>query len=243
MGDAVTSVTYGGVVLTDRWVVTDVVRPLPRVIVDTDDAPGRDGVVVRGARYGVPEVSMRVWAVAVGWEDQQRAVREIAATFPRGVERRLSFGDDGGLWRLAQPTGEREVRSYDESVSVNVTLLCADPVMYGAQCSASLSGPTVTATIGGTFPARPRVTVVGARPGADGTLGLLIGGRALAVALDGPGGHGVDIDCGSRTCAVDGRLALPTLDSDWPSLPPGAQAMSIASGTGSATVTWHERWL
>jgi len=44
MGDAVTSVTYGGVVLTDRWVVTDVVRPLPRVIVDTEPA----GPMARG---------------------------------------------------------------------------------------------------------------------------------------------------------------------------------------------------
>ena len=243
MGDAVTSVTFGDVVLTDRWVVSDVVRPLPRVVVDTDEAPGRDGVVVRGARYGALEVSMRVWAVAVGWEDQQRAVREIAATLPKGVERRLSFGDEGGLWRLAQPTGEREARSYDESVSVDVTLLCADPVAYGADGSAVLSGGGITVMVGGTVPTRPRMTVVGARPGADGTLGLLIGGRALAVALDGPGGHGIDIDCGSRTCAVDGRLALPTLGSDWPSLSPGAQAMSIASGTGSATVTWHERWL
>ena len=62
------------------------------------------------------------------------------------------------------------------------------------------------------------------------------------VATGSSSSRKVEIDSEKRICKVANAIALPTLDSDWIVLEPGAHTVAMDNGTGAATLSWVERW-
>ena len=65
----------------------------------------------------------------------------------------------------------------------------------------------------------------------------------MHVKLSSSSTRRVEIDGTARIAKVSGALDMITLDSVWLELAPGSHTLVMDKGTGSAVVTWRERWL
>lgn len=238
-------VTYGGTCLSELYHVADISRPAPAVTLNELSVPGRQGSVVQSADVGAPRVKFTLWRLGVARGRQMSVVREIAAIFKAGEEQPLSFSDEGGLYRMAQPSGTREPIHLTDAVGVPIELACADAVLYGATRSVEVpSGGSAEFSVGGTAPALPRVECERAVRGSGDVWGVrLDGGDFIHVATGSAAARAVAIDCSARVCRVSGAAALPTLDSDWLELQPGGHVIENDQGSGACRVEWTERWL
>lgn len=236
---------FGDTMLTSRWLVTDVVRPLAPRTVETEDVTNRDGDVLMGARYGSYEVSLSIW-VKAPYGQQPDELVQIAHALDCDTPQRLWFSDEKERYRLALPDGSRKVARYANRARVSVSFLVPDPVLYGRHVSVTVpSGGHATIHVNGTYPTRPSITALSAvRSSASGVWGIrLDDGDFVNVPLASSAARKVELDCAERACLVAGSPALPTLDSDWFELKPGQHAIVNHQGTGSCTVEWDERWL
>ena len=238
------SVCFDGLMLTDLYSVVSDRRPAQLNALSAE-VEGRDGVVPRGMRYGCPQVSIRV--VAVGDADALfEARRELTAAFSARDPRKLEFGNDGGLYYMAQPMS-LEWTQHVGSASLDVQFLVPSPAMYGAVRTATVpSGGSVEIEVRGSYPTAPTIVAPSAsRAGGDGSVwGLTLDeGAFVHVALSSVVSRRVEVDCGNAICKVSGAVSAITLDSDWFEFAPGAHVIRMDNGTGEATVTWQERWL
>lgn len=152
------------------------------------------------------------------------AGREVSALYgPMGCELRgrLSVG----AWEDA-PAISRCTLSLD-----------AEPFALGPERSSSAG----RLLVGGEVWVEPmyELAVRSARPNVD----LIVDGlrvlRVPSASGSWPVGALVSIDCAACSVKVNGQLACPTLDSDWPILTPGAHRVSCDGC--DVTVTWRER--
>ena len=137
------------------------------------------------------------------------------------------------------------IESYTNADSVVVNFQLVEAAAYGDTVTKTVpSGGSLTFTVGGTYPTKPRITASASRDGSSQVWGLrLDSGDFLHVATGSASPRNIVLDCESRTLTIAGAVALPTLDSDWFELPPGTHTLTMDKGTGAATVTYRERWL
>lgn len=238
------SVVFDGHDLTELFLVTDVSRPWPSMSASASDNPA-GGSFLTGLRRSAAEVSMTLYAFGTTSE-RREAERELASWLDVDGPRELAFGDDGGLCYMAVPSGAGEPKGFASAESSSLTFLVPEPVMLGDSMSVTVvAGSPATAGVGGTAKARPTIVATGAvRDSSTGLWGVrdTASGSFVRVALPTASPSSVTIDCERRTATVNGQSALVTLDSDWLELAPGAHALAV-DGTGSATLTWRERWI
>lgn len=240
------SVCYDGVELTDFYTVLSDRRP-PSLNVVKETVPGRDGVVPRGATYGCPRVTLKIIcdpADAATLHEERRRLTSLLSA--RGA-RRLQFGNDGGLYYMAQVDGELDWAQFFRTGVLRVPFLVPSPAMYGRVVSATVpSGGSAEIDVRGTYPTRPTILAASAvrASGTDGVWGVrLDGGDYVHVATGSSSARKVEIDCEARTCRVADAVAATTLLSDWFEFEPGEHTLSNDQGSGACTVTWQERWL
>lgn len=236
------TVVFDGVVLSDMYTVL-VRRGLSYHEVAYENIPGRDGVAVTSSDLVPPELSL-VFVIGPS-EDPTAAVRELSAILDVREPRELRIGEDGGLSYMALPSGSRTWRRVGSSSSVEVPFLIVDAAMHGDERSATVpSGGSVTFSVGGTYPTRPKIEATAAvRNSSSGQWGIrLDGGDYIRFEFGSNTSRTVVADCQARTAKVAGATAIPTLQSDWLELTPGEHTLQMDQGTGAATVTWRERW-
>lgn len=239
------SVTFNGIVLTDTWPVI-ARRGLAYRNAVYEPVPGRDGVLVTGSEMEMPQVSL-VFAMGQhqdgGGMDE---IRQLMHILDVKEPKKLELGDDGGLYYMALPSGERAWIRTPSSGMVEVPFLVVDAAMYGEQRTATVpSGGSVTFTVGGTYNTKPTLLATSAvRDSSSGQWGVrLDAGKVLRFAFSSNTSRRVEVDCGARTAKVASSAALPTLDSDWFEFSPGSHTVQMDLGTGAATLTWIERWM
>ena len=145
----------------------------------------------------------------------------------------------------AIPQNAVKERRYIDGDTVTVTFQLVEAAAYGDTVTKTVpSGGSLTFTVDGTYPTKPRITASATRDGSSQVWGLkLDNGDFLHVATGSASARNVVLDCENRTLTVQGDVALPTLDSDWFELSPGEHTIAMDKGTGAATVTYIERWL
>lgn len=246
-------VTFDGHDLTERFLVTDVSRPWPSLSASTTDNPA-GGSFLAGLRREAAEVSVTLYAFG-STSERREAARELASWLDVDGPSELAFGDDGGLCYMAVPSGTDAPRSFVDAESVSVTFLVPEPVMLGERGRAQaympmsvteVDGPvSPVVMVGGTAPARMIITSEDAsRDPSTGLWGVRLddGGYArVEIPVSAP--SSVTIDCVERTATVNGAPALLTLDSDWLEMSPGRHVIKLDEGSGTADVSWRERWL
>lgn len=235
------SVDFDGHRLSDRFTVCDVKRPLsggPRLV--TREVPGRDGSVLIGRTRGAAEVSLTLAAIDVTPQGLRSSMRELAELLDVGDPRRLSFGDEGGLYRMAIPSAYGDLETLGlVNGRVEVTFLCPDPWLLGATHSFSSLGGSCRVNVGGTL-ATPLVIE---STGASGTYRVVDEGGRYSKVAAGQSPKALRIDGDARTVVLGGSASMLTLDSDWPVLAPGQHTLTRTSGDGEFTVTFTERWV
>ena len=237
------TVAFDGIVLSDLYTVIPR-RGVSSREVASESVPGRDGVVVTGMDYVPPTLSLVF--VLGPTSDIPGAVRELQTLLDAREPKKLELGEDNGLYCMAMPQGESSWRRLPFSSAIEVPFLVADAAMYGAERKATLpSGGSVTFTVGGTYPTRPRLVASSAyRDSTSGQWGVRLDSvDVLKLAFGSSSSRSIDVDCHARTATVSGDVAIPTLDSDWLEFEPGTHTLEMHLGTGATTVTWRERWL
>lgn len=239
------SVTFDGNVLSDKYRVL-VKRGIPYREAQVDTVPGMDGNTVRAGDYAPMKLSLVFVLGPCGNVEMMRRMRGLMADLDVDTPRKLELGEDGGLWCMAMPAGERDWNRHITSGSVEVPFAVVDAAMYGREMSVTVpSGGSVEFIVGGTYPSRPRISAASAvRDSSSLVWGLrLDDGDFMHVETGSPSGRKVEIDCSARTMSIADVSAIPTLDSDWLALKPGNHELAMDNGTGAATVKWFERWL
>ena len=240
-------VTFDGHLLNDVVAVEDVRRPLwAGQRVEAVEVPGADGCLVRAASFAAPTVEVDVRCIRRTKADMREALSTVASWLAARGPRRFEQSDRAGLWDWAVPTGTPSVDEFLGTGGATVSFLLTECASHGLAMRAdAAAGKPAQAMVGGTYRTAPLLTCSAAvRDASTGLWGVrLDGGDFVRVALADGSPHRVEVDCSARTCKVDGANAVPTLDSDWLALEPGAHELAVELGDGGCSVTWDERWL
>lgn len=240
-----TIVLYDGVDLTAGYVVSDLRRSLLPRVASSVDVPGMDGALFTGARMGVREVALTMIARSKDAQEREAAGRALAAAIDADSPRPLQISIDGGLWLMALAESGGDSRRYTSANSFEVTFRAFDPVFWGEERTVTVpSGGSVGFHVGGTAPTAPVVEAPAAANGPGGFWRLRKedGTDLMATIPEQAGTAPLRADCLHRTLYVNDAAALLVPAADWLVLEPGDHTLTM-TGTGAATVTFHERWL
>lgn len=211
----------------------------------TETVPAMDGAKFVGSTLKPATVALRIWATDIHSADRAGIMREIMAHLNVDKPKALLIPEVSPNTLLAIPNGEIQAVLYPTAVMVPVTFLVTDPVAYGDSESATIpSGGSVTITVDGSYPTRPVISAASAKRGTGNVWKIVLdSGDYVQVPISTSSSVAVEIDCAERTAKVANAASMITLDSDWLVLEPGQHTLSMAVGTGAATIEWTERWL
>lgn len=237
-------VIFDGVDLASRFTCLVTSRPMPSLEANTEHVSGADYLIPRGASVLPQPIVVKL---VMGVADE--AARRDAAHYLGGIlyakePKRLSLSSDDGLYCMAIVSGQPDMHELVRTGYVYVTFQPMHAALYGTTRTATIpSGGSVTVTVGGNYPTRPRVQAPNAiRNTSSGVWGIRLDeGDFIHVPLSAT--SRVDADSDTRVCTVNGAITMPTLDSSWLEMAPGTHTLRNDQGSGASTVTWIERWL
>lgn len=219
-------------------------RPLPEWTPNLVTVPGRAGAILAGTHAEPTNVSMELVYIDTDRAKRQEAARTLASWLAVDEARPLILGDEGGLYRMAIPSGAASVTEYLNAESINITFTCPDPIMWGGEHQVVVpSDGEVTFKVGGTAPTRP--LVVASQAQAKAAVGwwrlTLDGLHQFDVAVSTSSTQQLSADCENRVLLVSGSPKVLRPTCSWIELEPGEHTLAM-DGYGAATVTWRDRW-
>lgn len=209
-----------------------------------EDVNGRNGQAFLGMTYGSSEVSFTVGLIDSA-ANRRAAFSQLGQWLMVDEPKPLYLPDTPDRYYLAVPNGAIELERCIKADKATVTFLLVDPIAYGETKTATIpSGGSVTINVGGTAPTEPTITASAAvRNSTAQAWGIQMDdGDYIHVDTGSASSRSVNINCHDRICKVSNAVKLPTLDSDWLVMEPGAHTVEMDYGTGAATITWVERW-
>lgn len=217
---------------------------------DSEDKDGDDGSIYRCVYIPSREIRLECRAFEDTWADFDALIDTLMAAFLSDrEERQLRVRTRPGTYYMAH------FSDYDEGDreggigigAFTLTFVASDPYRYSdSEMTTTIpSGGSATVTIGGSAAAKPKVSATSAvRDSSTELWGLVLdGGAHIRVKTGSASGRRVVVDCQGRTVTVSGSTSMLTLDSAWFEMGPGEHTVTMDKGTGSATMTWRERWL
>lgn len=242
------SLTYDGFDLT-RYVIVKLERPVgPSLRIKSEQVSGRDGEIPVSIELDTLQVTAHCTLRRKYYYQWERVRMELAAAFTKLGERVLTLPDEPGLYRMATASLTDNVQTpLEPPVEFSVEFVCHNPIAYGNEHSVTIpSGGSVEFEVGGMLPViNINMTAAAAvRNSSSGVWGVRFDeGDFMHVALSSGSSRKIEIDCEKRTVRVANATDMITLDSSWPKLEPGTHVARMDQGTGTATLTWIERYL
>lgn len=234
-------VVFGGVDLSERFICLVKSRPMPSVDAKLEHVSGSDNYIAMGATFLPEPIVVRLVAPSAGRRERRRLARWLGGTLYRREPARLSMSSDDGMYCMAVVADRPDLNELVVGGTVDVKFQPMHAALYGETHSATVpSGGSVAIVVGGTYPTMPRISAASA---TGTTWGVRVDGASYLHVPKSSAAQSVEADCEHRVCLVGGLVTLPTLDSDWLELEPGAHTIANDVGSGAATVTWTERWL
>lgn len=238
-----TTVTFDGVDLTETFVVSDLRRALVPRDVSLVDVPGRDGSLFSSVSNSSRTITMTMTVRSQDVLARSQSIRQLAAILSTTEPRPLSISDDGGLYYMAVPSSDVDGERFINAERFDVTFTCPDGWLYGETQTETLpSGGTLSIDVGGTAPTWPTITAEATGGTQDSWIVTLEDGTGIYAAIPSGTTYDLTANCGERTMSVNDSVAMLPPSYDWPRLAPGTHTLTMAQGTGDATVTWQERW-
>lgn len=237
-------VTFGGTELSAAYLVTNVVRNMPTI---APELSLRDGAyTIVNIEKTPPTISFTVISGHIGQEGRRAMARELAKALMVDDWVDVYFNSDDDLHYRAIPTATLVFSELIRTGKLDVQMQCDSVAMYGEAKSITVpSGGSALFIVGGTYKTLPKIEALAAvRSTSSNVWGLVLDNSdAIKVPTGSNSARSVSVDCGTRESRVQGSVVLPTIDSDWLELEPGAHTIRNDHGSGSATVSWVERWL
>ena len=270
-----TSVTFNGVDLTSLYVVSGWHAPLLGRSFDTADITGMDGQRFLGATLTPKTITLSLTVKGTTLADRETAARTLAATLNVDGPKALTASFMGGKYYLAIPKSDADLTRFVNADTFEVQFYVPDPVAYGETKTVSniaiASGTNQRIDVGGTYPALPTIKLAVSRSSTTGDSFVNFRVYHYGSANSSQGYDSVYVDFAELTAgtatatgtiyvfSAERRYTYDTttnekllpLASDWPTLVPGRNQLSIPqSGTtyitnlsGTMEVTYTERWL
>lgn len=211
---------------------------------DTREVSGRNGAAFVGMTYDVSTVAFTIAALGDA-ETRRVALSTLGQWLMVDEPKPLYLPDTPDRYYLAVPGAGLDLTRGIGGEMAQMTFTLVDPVAYGDTQTASLpSGGSVSINVNGTAPTYLNVVADSAvRNGTALVWGVQVDNLDFVhVATGSNSSRKVEIYSDERICKVQDALTLPTLDSDWLKLEPGAHTVAMDYGTGAATLSWVERW-
>lgn len=235
------TVQFDGHAINGLFTVEKVDRnAIAPIDIESVTIPGRNGVMFTGSRLGASEVTITMAAFGDTYADVLEKMRTLGGWLVVDGPKKLEFGDEGGLWRMAAPSGQASIaRIGNNAARVSVSFVIPDACKFGEGGTADSSGGSLTIEVDGTLPTPALIT----SSAASGTFTLLDedSGRKITVAI-GSVAQQLVIDCGARTCMVGDAAKMITLASDWFVLEPGQHRIRRTGGAGEFSIQYESRW-
>ena len=173
-------------------------------------------------------------------DDVEQARRELAAALLGGGVQDLVLPYMSGLSLKAAYAGEAELARPWIYPNIELEFLVTDPVAYGEQRTATIGTSYTTVKGGGTAESWP---IIQATPGSGSYWRVYCPttGKYVRVDTAFDGTQKVVVDMEAMRCTVNGSDHAVTIGSDFFPLGTGSQYLYVSSGT--AEMTWKERWL
>lgn len=232
-------IEFDGNDLSPYLLVTDVKRQVvPKRRITQTQVPGMDGALVSSVELDAIEVTVSGCITRRLMYDVTEARKALAACLKSFEPAPLVLPDDPTTYLMALYEGGAELSKPAYVPDVELTFLCANPVSYGQHRSIEVNG-TKRVRVGGSYPARPVVTV---KPpsGSQWQITNVGTGEYVRVLSSFNGSQTVVLDMGLERCTINGTDHAVDITSDFFSI--DGDALLMVSG-GTATVEWDERWL
>lgn len=230
---------FGGRDLSRLFTITSAPRPMvPELEITEVSVPGSGRSMVSGVAPSAFDWNISGYVNA--WRDDEvaRTRRELDAALYSESALELQVPDDPDLSLMALYKGGATPERHRHLPTTELTFRVTDPVYYGRPRSAEVGG-TETVMVGGTWKSAPVVT---ARPpsGSSWTIMNKSTGAFVRVWADFTGQQTLELDMDRERCRVNGYDHAVDPESDFFSIS-GACEVYVPSGT--ATLTWRERWV
>lgn len=235
---------FDGVAFEDMGIVVERIHDdLPEMRDGLEQLVGHHGSRPTSLTLAPREITLECRALRDGWSDFDALKDAMAPWLVTGDERSLALRNHPGQRYMAHYSSLTEGDRIGGTGigGFELSFVASDPVRYGESMS-RVASRSASFDVGGTHAADVRIEVRNAR-GDGGTFALSMNGVTVAVPLGGGSAHAVSLDLVSRTCRVDGGASGITLDSRWPVVTPGRWVAEVARGSGTATISWTQRYL
>jgi predicted phage tail component-like protein len=233
------TIRFDGNDLSPYLLVTDVKRQVvPKRRITQTQVPGMDGALVSSVELDAIEVTVSGCITRRLMSEVTEARKALAACLKSSEPAPLVLPDDPTTYLMALYEGGAELSKPAYVPDVDLTFLCADPVAYGQHRSAEVT-ETKSVRVGGSYPARPVVTVKPPK-GSQWQITNVGTGEYVRVLASFTGSQTVVLDMGLERCTINGTDHAVDITSDFFSIE-GDASLMVSGGT--ATVEWDERWL
>ena len=197
-----------------------------------------DGCHVRDEGLSAMEISVGVIMLAKTADEVSEIRRRLAAALQGGTKP-LVLPDEPERFVWARYAGGDDWDASVSNPSANLSFLCADPLSYGQERTASVGTSTTLVRPGGTYKALPLITAKPAK-GSSWTLENVTTGEFVRADADFTGSQTVVLDMATERCTINGADCPVALASTFFALD-GDCLLKCTSGT--AEMEWRERWL
>lgn len=226
-----------------RWLRVNPTRSMtPKVNVETETVPGRDGSIYRTMTIEPLEIRVAARLILEATDHRQvaRIRRLISSTLITDGPRELVLPDEPELAYMAMLTDSSDMDNLWNTGGCELGFTAFDPVAYGAKRSRQLALGASSFGISGTWPTSPVISAKGT--GSQMQVTNQATGAYVITASSVPSGAEVIIDCENRRVSVAGSPAAITIGSDFFALEAPTAKISV-TGCASPTISWRERWL
>jgi len=240
---------FDGRAFEDMGLVVERVHdPIPDMREETQARPDGHGVFLDELAMNPREITLECRYFGDEWQDFDDMMDELAAWLITEDERPLVLRTRAGQHYMAHfssySEGDREGGS--GIGGFELTFVASDPVRYGEGRSLVTSS-SIPMRVGGTERADMTITCKNVRKGSGDMFGIRLrsdehGSFLMKVAVKSGGTHEVTFDVATRSVLLDGAASGLTLDSDWPDVRPGKWIASVEVGSGTATLSWTQRY-
>ena len=231
--------SFGDVDLSGMLACSSTARKVaPAHRLSKTEVPGMDGCYVTDEGLSAMEISVGVIMLAKTADEVSETRRRLAAALHGGVKR-LVLPDEPERFVWAQYTGDDNWDAAVSNPSAKLSFLCADPLSYGQEHTASVGTSSTVIRPGGTYKALPLVVATPAK-GSYWTLENVTTGEFVRVDADFTGSQTVVLDMATERCTLNGADWPVTLSSTFFAMDSDC---SVKCSSGTATMEWRERWL
>ena len=240
---------FDGRAFEDMGLVVERVHdPIPEMREEMQAKTNRHGSYLDSLTMSPREITLECRYLGDEWQDFDDMMDELAAWLITEDERPLVLRTRAGQHYMAHfssySEGDREGGS--GIGGFELTFVASDPVRYGEDRALIVkNGGSKTFDVGGTERADLVVDVRNAvRSDKYVAVSFTRGTETSVLRVAPPDGaaHSIRLDAANRATTVDGSVSGITLDSDWPDFKPGRWTVSVSEGTGTATLSWTQRY-